>query len=89
LKKKTLQQEKALWFVDTFEDFPYLKMAYFLVGTNIETKKLLYILIEKIEEDINILSENLVEVNLFISDISLVKMYGMVMEFVLLTHMET
>jgi hypothetical protein len=41
-------------------------MGYFLDGTNIETKKLLFTSIEKIEEDINISSENLVEVNQYI-----------------------
>jgi hypothetical protein len=64
-------------------------MEYFLVGMNIGTRKLLYILIEKIDDGTNMLSENLVEVNLYISDILLVRMFGMVMVFVLLTHMET
>jgi len=58
-------------------------MGYFLDGMSIEIRKLLYILIEKIEEDINISSENLGEVNLYISDILRVKMFGMVMEYVL------
>jgi hypothetical protein len=64
-------------------------MLFCLDGMSIEIKKLLFILIGKTVEDINISSENLVEVNLFIYDISRVKMYGMEMVYVLLILMET
>jgi hypothetical protein len=49
---------------------------------NIETKKLLYILIEKIDEDIIISYENHEDENLYLYDILLDKIYGMVTEFV-------
>lgn len=63
-------------------------MEYSLDGTNIEIKKLQFILIEKIEDDINISSENLVEVSQYISDILPVRMFGMVMVSVLSIRME-
>lgn len=47
---------------------------------NIETKRHQSIFLEKTEEDITILSENLGEVNPYLLAIWLVKMYGMVME---------
>jgi hypothetical protein len=56
---------------------------------NIEIKKLLSTLIEKIEEDINISFENLVEVNQSILDTLPVRMFGMAMESALSIHMET
>jgi len=43
-------------------------MEYSCDGMNIETKKLLYISLEKTVGGTNISSENLVEVNLFIFD---------------------
>ena len=49
---------------------------------NIETKKHLSTSIEKTEEDINMLSENLVEVSQFILGILQDKMSGMVMVYV-------
>jgi hypothetical protein len=44
-------------------------MEYYYDGMNIEINKLLYILIKKIEVDINMLFENLVEVNQYTYDI--------------------
>jgi hypothetical protein len=55
---------------------------------SIETKKLLYISIKRIEEDIIISSENLVDENQFLLDISLVKICGMETDSALLIHME-
>jgi hypothetical protein len=49
---------------------------------NIEIKKLLSISAEKTDEDINILSENLVEVSQYILGILQDKMYGTEMVFV-------
>jgi hypothetical protein len=51
-------------------------------GTNTEIRKLLFISIEKTEEDIIISSENQDEENLFSLDTLLAKMSGMEMESV-------
>lgn len=58
-------------------------MDYCLGGTSIVTKKYLSTSVEKIEEDINISSENLDEVSRYLSDILQDKMCGMVMGSVL------
>ncbi len=52
-------------------------MVFFLGGMNIVTKKLLYTLTKKIEEDTSISSENLDEVSQYILGISQDKMCGM------------
>lgn len=57
-------------------------MEYFSGGTNTEIKKLPYILIERIEEDIIISSVNLVEVSRYFLDTSQDKMCGMEMVYV-------
>jgi hypothetical protein len=56
-------------FIDTYEVSLFIKIEFYLVGMNIEIKKLQYILIKKIEVDINMYLENQVEVNQYISDI--------------------
>lgn len=57
-------------------------MVYYFDGMNIEIKKHLFILTERIEEDTTISFENLGEVSLYLLDIWLVKMSGMGMESV-------
>ena len=57
-------------------------MEHSLDGMNIETEKLLYTSIEKIEEDTIILSENHEGENLYLLDILLVKICGHEMDSV-------
>lgn len=79
-KKKILKRELSSSDNENSDDFLSTKMEYFLDGMNIETKRHQSIFLEKTEEDITILSENLGEVNPYLLAIWLVKMYGMVME---------
>jgi len=69
-------------FTDIFEVFQFIKIEFYLVGMNIEIKKLLFILINEIDQDIIMLFENLVEVNQFILVILLDKTCGIENDFV-------
>jgi hypothetical protein len=62
-------------------------MVFLWGGMNTEIKKLLFILTEKIGVDIIMLYENQVEVNQYLFDTLQDRIYGMVMESVLLIHM--
>jgi len=73
---------KSNKYIDIYEGFQYLKMGYYFDGMNIEIKKLLFILIEKIEEDTIILFENHEDENPYLFDILQDKTCGMEMEFV-------
>jgi hypothetical protein len=53
-------------YIDTFDDYQYLKMVCFYDSMNTEIKKHLFILIEKIEEDTIISFENLEDENLYL-----------------------
>ena len=74
-----LKQNK---FIDNYEGFLSIKMVLSCDGMNTEIKKLLSILIEKIEEDTTMLSGNHEGGNQYLSDISLVKICGMEMDCV-------
>jgi len=67
---------------DIFEVFQFIKIEFYLVGMNIEIKKLLFILINEIDQDIIMLFENLVEVNQFILVTLLDKTCGIENDFV-------
>jgi hypothetical protein len=47
-----MKYEMLLMFIENYEVFQYLKMLYYYDGMNIEIKEHLFILIEKIDEDI-------------------------------------
>jgi hypothetical protein len=70
---------KAKKFIDTLVDSLSIKTEYFLVGMNIETKKLLSILVEKIDEDITMLLGSHEGGNQYLSDTLLDKICGMEM----------
>jgi hypothetical protein len=56
-------------FIGIWLDFQFLKTEFYFDIMNIEVEKLLFILIEKIDEDIIILFENHEVENLFLYDI--------------------
>ena len=56
-------------YIENLVDFLYTKIEYYYDGMNIETQKPLFILIEKIDEDIIMLFENLEVENQYLFDI--------------------
>ncbi|MDR1988300.1 MAG: hypothetical protein LBQ24_06290 [Candidatus Peribacteria bacterium] len=70
-------------FTDIFDDFPFSKTEYYFDGMSTEIEKHQFIFLEKIDEDIIILFENLEDENQFLSVMLLDKMFGMETEFVL------
>jgi hypothetical protein len=57
---------KKYLVIDIFEVFEFIKIEFCFDGMSTETKKHRFILTEKIDEDIIMLSENLVEVNQYL-----------------------
>jgi hypothetical protein len=73
---------KSNKFIENFEVFLYIRMVYYLVGMNIETKKLLSILVKKTEEDTTMSLGNHEGGNLYLLVTLHVKICGIEMVYV-------
>jgi hypothetical protein len=79
MEKVYLKQNK---YIDNSVVFLSIKIEYYLVGMNIEIKKLPFILIEKIDEDITMLLGSHEGENQYLSDTLLDKICGIEMDYV-------